>query len=327
MVTKRRVLVVGMSLMSLSLSTAAQETQKVYKIGWLAPGPPTPGGVYHQFILRARELGYVEGKNLSIQFREVPTAIEGKDTVDALVRQKVDLLVAQAPMPLQAARSSTETVPIVTFFIGDPIQMGVTKSLARPSSNVTGFTWDTGVVGIVKSLELMKEITPSATHFALLWNLDNDSHPFYLKEFERHARAFGLSTVPVGVRRSDELEGAFRKMKERKVSAVIIFSDPFTVRYRNVLSPLLTRFAMPAMWGSAAWPLAGAVITLGPNVDDQPRRAAEYMDRILKGAAPRDLPFQQPRKFDLILNAKAARELGVTLPKSLLARADQIIDQ
>jgi putative tryptophan/tyrosine transport system substrate-binding protein len=329
MTTRRPVLVVAvlLCLLSLPFESAAQQAQTEYRIGWLAPGPASPGGAYYQFLQRAKELGYAEGKNFAIDYRELQSVDDGKTVADELVRLKVDLIVAQAPTALLAARRATKSIPIVTFFIGDPIRMGVTESLARPRGNVTGFTWDAGSDGTGKALQVIKEMIPHASQISLLWNLDNDSHPFYVSEFEKYARTLGLSILSVGVRRSEELEGAFKRMIETRTSAVIIFSDPFTVRNREVITTLLARFPLAAMWGTAVWPLQGAVITFGANVADQPRRAAEYMDRILKGSAPADLPFQQPTRFDLILNVKVARSLGLTLPQSLLLRADQIIEQ
>ena len=299
----------------------------MYRIGWLAPGPPLPAGPYHQFLQRARELGYVEGKNLVIDYRGFQSVDDGKTVAGELVRSKVDLIVAQAPSALLVARTATQSIPIITFYIGDPIRMGVVKSLARPGGNVTGFTWDTGPEWLGKSLQLIKEILPRASRIAILWNLDNDSHPFYLKEFEAYARTLGFSTLSLGVGRVEDLEGAFKKMTQAQVSAVVIFSDPFTVRNRETLTALLNRFPIPAMWGTAVWPLSGALITFGPNATDHPQRVAEYMDKILKGSSPANLPFQQPTRFDLIVNVKIAKAFGLTLPPSLLLRADQIVDQ
>jgi len=236
------------------------------------------------------------------------------------------LIVAQAPVALLAARNATRTVPIVTFYVGDPVRMGVVESLARPGGNVTGFTWDTGFEGIAKSLEAIKEIVPLARRIAILWNLENDSHPFYVKEFDAHARTLRMAIQSLGVRSVDEFEGAFRQMAEQKSDAVNVFADPLTIRHREALTALLARYPIPAMWSSAQWPLAGSVVTMGPNVDDQPRRVAEYMDRILKGAPAGSLPFQQPTRQDLIVDAKVARSLGIKLPRSLRLRADRIVD-
>lgn len=299
----------------------------MYRIGWLVPGPPLPGGAYHQFLQRAKELGYIEGKNLVIDYRGFQSVDDGKTVAGELVRSKVDLIVAQAPNALLVARTATQSIPIVTFYIGDPIRMGVVKSLARPGGNVTGFTWDTGAEWVGKSLQFIKEILPRASRIAILWNLDNDSHPFYLKEFEAYARTLKFSTLSLGVGGADDLEGAFKKMTQEQVSAIVIFSDPFTVRNRKTLTALLNRFPIPAMWGTAVWPLSGALITFGPNVADHPQRVAEYMDKILKGSSPADLPFQQPTRFDLIVNIKIAKALGLTLPPSLLLRADKIVDE
>ena len=321
---------VGVSSILLGLlvqvpDSGAQPAQAAATIGWLGPGARLPGGTYDRFVKRAKELGYSEGMGFAIEYRELHTSDTGRAAAEELVRKKVDLIIAQAPSALHAARAATSRIPIVTFFIGDPVRMGVTRSLARPDGNVTGFTWDMGVEGTAKMLELVRELVPQARQVALLWNLDNESHPFYVEEFDAHAPKLGLSILSLGVRRSQDFEGAFQRMKQHGTGAVIIFSDPFSVAHREVLSDLLGRYPVAAMWGSALWPLRGAVITAGPNVADQPRRAAEYMDRILKGASPASLPFQQPTKIDLILDANVARSLGLTLPSSLVLRADRVI--
>lgn len=329
MTNAKRSLVVAvvLCLLSLPFVSAAQQARTMYRIGWLAPGPPIPGGPYHQFLQRAKELGYVQGKNLLIDYRAFQSVDDGRTVAGELVRSKVDLIVAQGSTALLVARTATQSIPIVTFYIGDPIRMGVVKSLARPGGNITGFTWDTGFEWGGKSLQLVKEIFPRASRIAFLWNLGNDGHPFYLKELEAYARILGLSTLALGVGGAEDLEGAFKKMTQAQVSAVVIFSDTLTVRNREALTALLNRFPIPAMWGTAVWPLPGALITFGPNTTDHPQRVAEYMDKILKGSSPADLPFQQPTRFDLIVNVKIAKALGLTLPPSLLLRADQIVDQ
>ena len=325
-VRRRQFLIAAAALVVVPTSAEARQARAAYRIGWLAPGKPLPKGPYYQFLERAKELGYIEGQNLSVEYRGFQMSGEGKTFAEELVRAKVDLIVAQAPIALLAARSATETIPIITFYIGDPVRMGVVKSLARPGGNVTGFTWDTGGEWTGKTLELIKETVPRANRVAVLWNLENDSHPFYLNEVETYARALGLSSLSVGVRRTEELEGAFRKMTQGRADAVAILSDPFSVRNRETLTALLQRYPIPAWWGTAVWPLSGALITFGPDVTDHPRRAAEYMDTILKGASPANLPFQQPTRFDLIIDLKTAKALGLTIPQSILLRADRVIE-
>ena len=161
----------------------------------------------------------------------------------------------------------------------------------------------------------------------MLWNQENDSGPVYAREFESQGSALGLALVSVGVRTPEEFAPAFDRMAREKVSAVLVFTDPFTIRHSSALSALLSRYRLPALWGSVVWPLRGAVISSGFNVDDQPRRAAEYMDRILKGAFPGELPFQQPTKFDMVIHGKTAREFGLPIPRSLLLRADRVDEQ
>jgi putative ABC transport system substrate-binding protein len=303
----------------------AQPAARPATIGWLGPGARLPGGTYDQFVERARELGHSEASRFVIEFRPLHASDTGRAAADELVRMKVDLIVAQAPAALQAARAATSSIPIVAFFIGDPVRMGVTRSLARPSANVTGFTWDPGVEGTAKLLQFVRDLVPRSRQVALLWNADNESHPFYVESFESQARTLGLSILSLGVRRADELEGAFEKMTRQGAGAVIIFADPFSVAHRDTLSALLGRFPIPALWGTATWPLQGAVIMAGPNVADQPRRAAEYVDRILKGASVASLPFQQPTKMDLVVDLEVARSLGLAVPPSLVLLADRVV--
>jgi putative ABC transport system substrate-binding protein len=324
--TKRALLYSAVAaLLCLPLASTAKPVGMHYRIGWLAPGPPLTDGPYYPFLKRTNELGYVEGKNLTIEYRGFRRAEEGEIAARELVRSHVDVIVAQAPAALSAAFGATKTIPIVAFYIADPVRMGVVKSLARPGGNVTGFTWDTGAELAGRRLQLIKEMVPTASRIAILWDRNNDAHPYYLKDFNEKAGGLGLSMLPIGVSRTEELEAAFQKMTTERVSAVVLLSDPFTVRHRDVLTALLKRFPIPALWGSAGWPLAGAVLTYSANHADQPKRAAEYVDKILKGASPADLPFQQPTKFELIVDLKAAKVLGLTPPQSLLIQADRVI--
>lgn len=323
MQTRRRMLV-GLYGASLFGAAGAQGTAKVHRIGWLVGSAPTPAAVYGQFVRRATELGYVEGRTLLIDYRSFDTLDEGKALAAELVRLKVDLIVAQAPPALLAARGATQSVPIVAFFVSDPVAMGIVTSLARPGGNVTGFTWDAGVEIVGKSLEITRELFPEARRFGMLWNRENDTGPFFARQFESQARSLGLALVSVGVATPEEFAPAFERMARAKVTAVLVFPDPFTMRHSAALTAALARYRLPALWGSVASPLQGAVVSSSFNTADQPRRAAEYMDRILKGAAPGDLPFQQPTRFDLVIHAKTAREFGVSIPRSLLLRAERI---
>lgn len=323
-VRRRLCLAAAALLLPWPLPGAAQRMQ-VRTIGWLGPAPAVDGTTRRQFVDRARELGWVVGRNLAIEYREMADGQDGRAEAAELVRLEVELIVAQAPSALLAARSATRTIPIVAFFIGDPVRMGVTRSLARPDGNVTGFTWDAGLETMGKALEVLHAIAPRANKIALLWNLDNESHPGYVNAFERDAKGLGLTIHAVGVRRADELEGAFDEMTRAGAGAVIVFTDPFMIRRRAMLTALLARHPLAAMWSSEAWPLDGAVVTFGADVSGDPRRAAEYVDKILRGTPLASLPFQQPTRDRLTIDARVARRLGLTLSPSLQARADRIV--
>ena len=288
---------------------------------------PTPGETYRKFVDRATQLGYVEGQTLLIDYRSFDTLDEGKALAAELVRLKVDLIVAQAPPALLAARSATQSVPIVTFFVATLFAWASCRRSRAPAATSPASPGTLAQKEPESRSQITKELFPKARRFGLLWNQENDTGPFYAREFESHASTLGLALVSVGVRTPEEFAPAFDRMAREKASAVLVFPDPFTIRHRPALSAALGRYRLPALWGSVAWPLQGAVLTSGFNVADQPRRAAEYMDRILKGAAPGELPFQQPTKFDLIIHAKTARELGVPIPRSLLVRADRVDEQ
>jgi putative ABC transport system substrate-binding protein len=196
------------ALACLPLASPAAPPAVVHRIGWLAPGPPLKDGAYFKFLARAKELGYVEGRNLVLEYRAFRLAEKGRIAARELVRANVELIIAQAPAALSAAHEETRTIPIVALYIGDPIRMGVAESLAHPGGNVTGFTWDTGAELAGKRLQLVREIVPGATRVAILWDRENNAHPYYLRDFEEKARPLGLSLLPIGVARPEELEAA-----------------------------------------------------------------------------------------------------------------------
>lgn len=324
MKTRVSVLILSLAVTFLGILPVAhtQEARKVYRIGWLAPLPR--GVVVQQFLDRARELGWVEGQNLAIEYRQFGRLDEAGERAADLVRLKVDLIVAQAPPAILAARKVTSTIPIVMMYAGDPIKMGIATNLARPGGNLTGLSFDAGTEWVGKALQLLKEAVPRTSRIALLLNLENDSHPVYLKHYEDAAVQLGLRVMPLWVRRPEDFDAAFQRARKERADSLIISPDPFSIRNRDRIMELVARYRLPALV-AGDWGFAGALLVYGPRVRHIPKRTADYVDRILRGAAPGELPIEQPREYDFIVDLKTAKALGLTIPQSLLLGADRVI--
>ena len=274
-----------------------------------------------------RELGWIEGQNLVIEHRFAEGRAERfPDLAAALVRLRVDVIVTSSGEPaILAAKRATTTTPIVMAISGDPVETGLVASLARPGGNVTGLTiLATEVAG--KRLELLKEAVPRASRVAVLWNAAYPGKAFELRETQAAARVLGVSLWPVEVREPNDLPGAFSAIARAGPDALITFADPLTNTERRRIVDFAVRNRLPMI--SAVRPFAdeGGLMTYGPNIADMCRRAATYVDKILKGAKPADLPVEQPTKFDLVINLKTAKALGLTIPPSVLLRADRVIE-
>ena len=326
--TRRRILIAlcGASLVAHCRIAAAQAAAKVHRIGWLVSSVTTPGETYRQFVQRATQLGYVEGRTFLIDYRSFDTLDEGKALAAELVRLKVDLIVAQAPRALLAARSATQTVPIVTFFIGDPVRMGIAPcsrppAATSPASPLTlAQKWSARGWRSRRS-SFRRRAASDCCGTRKTTPVRSTPGIGVAREHARVGPRVGRCPHTGGVRARVRPDGT------REGRCRLRLSGPFTVRHRPALSAALRRYRLPAIWGSVPNPLQGAVVTFSANVDGQPHGAAEYMDRILKGAAPGELPFQQPTKSDLIIHANTARELGVPIPRSLLVRANRVDEQ
>jgi ABC-type uncharacterized transport system substrate-binding protein len=297
----------------------AQQLGKAYRIGVLGVGEPQ--------LLREslRDLGYVEGRNLTIEWRDP----EGKserfvDLAAELVRLKVDVLVAPNPAAAIAAKKATESIPIIMLHTPDPVQLGLVASLGRPGGNITGTT-SLSVDLTAKHLELLKEALPHATRVAVLWNPVNPWHPIALKGAESAARALAIQLHSVELRAAEQLEPSFAAMTKQRADAVLVLSDPMSYYHRARVANLAAKRRLPTMHGVRGYVAAGGLMCYWANQADLYRRFASYVDRILQGAKPGDLPIEQPTKFELVINAKTAKALGLTIPQSLLVRADEII--
>jgi putative ABC transport system substrate-binding protein len=299
----------------------AQPAGRVYRIGSLGIGEPD--------LLRQtlREAGYVEGQNLTIEWRSPadgrPERFEG--LAAELVRLKVDVLVASNPAAALAAKKATASIPIVMVHTPDPVQLGLVASLGRPGGNVTGTTSLSADLS-AKQLELLKEAIPQASRVAVLSNPVNPWHPQAIKGAEGAARSLHVQLHNAEVRTGGDLEAAFTAMTKERAEGVLVLSDPMTFFHRARIAELAAKRRLPTMHGVRGYVDAGGLMSYWAYQADLYRRAVSYVDRILKGAKPGDLPIEQPTRFELVINMKTARTLRLTIPPSLLARADQVIE-
>ncbi len=301
------------------------------RIGYLASGGRR-GRHVETFLGRLRELGYESGRTLAFEFRS-PTGAERagqlSELAAELVSLRVDVLVAAGPPAAEAAQRATRSIPIpvVMVAVDDPVGRGLVASLARPGGNVTGPTWDVDVDTYkMKMLQFLKQALPKSSRVAFLWLPDSPAARDDLRALENLAPPMGLMVLPVGVRGPEQLEDAFGQMADQRVDAVIVGAGPMTRPYRNRIAELATLRRLPTMCGWRKWIVAGCLMSYGPYPEDMYRRAADYVDRILTGAKPGDLPVEQPTKLELVINLKTAKALGLTISPSLLARADQLIE-
>ena len=302
----------------------AQQPGKVYRIGYLrAETPPTVD--IEAFRQGLSEHGYVEGKNIVVEYRWADGNEERlRSIVAELIRLKVDLIVTSAPAATQAAKEATTTIPIVMVLVADPVAFGFVASLARPGGNITGFAFLLPEIS-GKRLGLLKDTIPKLSRVAVLWNAANPYKEFDLKEVQAVADALRVAVHRFPVRGPNDFDNAFKAAIKSRVGGLITLEDPFTAANRTQIVDLAFRHRLPAVYGVRPFVDAGGLMSYGPDRGDQNRRAATYVDKILKGAKPADLPVQQPTKFEFIINLKAAKQIGLTIPQSVLYRADKVI--
>jgi putative tryptophan/tyrosine transport system substrate-binding protein len=303
----------------------AQPARKVSRLGVLYTGLPGITSL-QAFRQGLRELGYEETKNIGIEYRFA----EGKldrlpDLAAELVELKVDVIVAAGGAPaILAAKNATSTIPIIFPTIGDPVALGIVASLARPGGNITGLTIRTPEFS-GKRLEILKEVVPRASRVAVLGNEANPSNGLDFKNVETAASTMGVTLRHIEVRSPSDFENAFSKMTSARADALFLLSDPIFQNNGRRLADLATKSRLPMIYDAPELPEVGVLMSYGANRSDLYRRAAIYVDKILKGAKPADLPVEQPTKFELIINLKTAKQIGLTIPPNVLARADRVI--
>ena len=324
---RRLICAISLAMLLAPLGAAAQQPGKVPRIGYFSAGSPSSAPhLLEAFRKGLRELGWVEGQNIAIEYRWAEGRFDRlPDLAAELVRLKVDIIVAVPTPAAAAAKNATETIPIVMINVGDPVGLGLIASLARPGGNVTGSSYSVGLEIIGKQLELLKETVPKVRRVAILWNPANPSHPLVVRELNVAARSLGVQLQFLEARGPNEFEGAFAAMAKERMGALLVVPDSVSFLHRTRLADLAARSHLPAAYGLRGHVDAGGLMSYGPDSADLFRRAATYVDKILKGAKPADLPVEQPTKFELVVNLKTAKALGLTIPQSVLVRADEVI--
>jgi putative tryptophan/tyrosine transport system substrate-binding protein len=306
------------------LGLRAQKAVKV--IGYLSLGPASAQTSFPESLrMGLRDLGYVEGKNIVIKFRWADRIDQLPALAAELVRMNVDIIFAPSSTQVEPARQATKTIPIVFAAHADPVGTGHVVSLARPGGNITGLSMLLSDLA-AKELELLKEAVPHAERVGVLWNPTTPSHKPALQVLEAAAEKGGVQLVSLPTRTAEDFDGAFSTMTRERLGGILILASPLSYVQRNRLAELTLKHHLPGMFGLKANVEAGGLMSYGADLNDLYRRAASYIDKILKGAEPADLPVEQASKYELVINTKTAKALALAIPPTLLARADEVIE-
>jgi putative ABC transport system substrate-binding protein len=317
-------LVLALGILLAPLAADAQQPAKVPRIGFLCvlSGPSPHTEAFEQGL---RSLGYVEGRDVAIEYRFTDGRTDPiPDLAAEFVRLKVDVIVVASPQAIRPTKEAIKSIPIVMAQSDDPVGSGFVASLARPGGNITGLsTVSPELSG--KRLELLKEAVPKVSRVAVLWNVANPVAALQLRETEVAARALGVKLQSLGVRGAKDFDAAFAAMRRERVGALIVLPDLLFYDHQRRLLNLAAKSRLPVIYEEREFAEAGGLMAYGPNYNDLFRRSAAFVDKILKGAKPVDLPVEQPTKFELVVNLKTAKALGLTIPQSVLIRADHVI--
>jgi putative tryptophan/tyrosine transport system substrate-binding protein len=314
-------------LLAVAAIAEAQQQSKVPKIGWLDSGPTVRDTRLGEvFLRRLRELGYVEGKNITIEYRSANDKLDRLRTLAGeLVRLNVDVLVTSTTPAAIAAKNATKTISIVFILLAaDPVAAGLIDSLARPGGNITGLTNIAAELG-GKRLELLKETVPKLTRVALLWDPQNSGSLQAWKESQRPARELGLQLHSMEVSSADKFEDAFNDAIKARSAALAVTPTILATSNRKQVVELAAKTRLPAIYARNEFVESGGLMSYGTDLNEHYRRAAIYVEKILKGTKPADIPVEQPTKFELIMNLSAAKQIGLTIPQRVLTRADKVI--
>ena len=319
---------VTLGLLAAPLAAGAQPVEKVPRVGVLVLTPrASVGGVYVDALRQGlRDLGYVEGKSITLEVRWAEGEAQRLPQLAAeLVNMKVDVLITSGTEAIRAAQKATREIPVIMATVSDPVALGIAASLARPGGNLTGLAILSPEL-TVKRLQLLTEVVPAARRVGVVWNPANQGNDIALRAAETAARRIGLDLVPLGVQRIEELRTAFGASTNRSLEALLVIEDSMLVSHTDEIVRLTGHKRLPTMYGFRSFVEAGGLIAYGPVPKDMWRQASVYVDKILRGATPASLPIEQPIKIELVINLKTAKALGVTIPQSLLQRADQVIE-
>jgi putative tryptophan/tyrosine transport system substrate-binding protein len=308
------------------LAARAQQPSNLLTIGFLVSGTPSSHREWvAAFVQRLRELNWTEGRNVAIEIRWAEGRNERLAEITAeFVRRRVDVIVTSATPPTVAAKQATSVIPIVFAALGDPVGVGLVESLARPGGNATGLSLQQ-TDAASKRLELLRDVVPGLRRLAIMANSGNPSAALDMREAEATARALGLEAITSEILRAEDIAPAFDALKGR-VEALYVCNDPLVNINRVRMNTLALAARLPAVYGFRELVEAGGLMSYGPNYSDLFRRAADYVDKILRGAKAADIPIEQPTKFDLVINLTTAKALGLDVPATLLARADEVIE-
>jgi ABC-type uncharacterized transport system substrate-binding protein len=316
---------VSRSILAAPLTVNAQTIGKQARIGVIVPGsPPLPH--FEAFKQGLRDLGYVEGQTIVFETRwDEGRQDRYSSLVGNLIHVKVDIIVAGSSQSAFAAKKATETIPIVMTANADPVGSGLVTSLARPGGNVTGMSLIAAELS-AKRIEILRAAVPGLSRVGVIWNPENPISAPLLQETQTAARALAVQIQPLEVGKPADLEGAFRAAVRSGAQALLMVQDAMFSLQRGRIAEQALKNGIPTMSGETGFAAAGGLMNYGPDIVDSWRRSAAYVDKILKGAKPADLPVEQPTKFELVINLKTAKALGLTIPQSLLLRADQVIE-
>jgi putative ABC transport system substrate-binding protein len=311
-----------------SFSAYAQQARRVPRIGYLgATSASDRPPLLDTFRQGLRELGWIEGQNIVIDYRFAEGRLDRlPDLAAELVQLKVDVIVSLGTQGVTAARNATKTIPIVMIGVRDPVGIGLIASLARPGGNITGVSGSAGLEIVTKQLELLKETVPNVRRVAILSNPANAYHQLALKELSVAAQLSGVQLQLLEARGPNEFDGAFAAMAKERERALLVLSDVIFNDHRARIVDLAAMSRLPAAYGIRESVEAGGLMSYGPSFLEFYRRSTAYVDKILKGAKPADLPVEQPTKFELVINLRTARTLGIDIPPTLISRADEVIE-
>jgi putative ABC transport system substrate-binding protein len=324
--THRLIRFIALLTLAAPLAAEAQPARKVFRIGFLFPGTSAFAAVrLEPFRQRLGELGYVEGQHYVLESRAAEGQPDRLPSLAAdLVRLPVDVIVVAATGAAKAAKNATGTTPIVMVDPGDPVSAGLVANLAQPGGNMTGLSSVTPDL-VAKNLQLLKDAVPELPQVAFLWNVATSTGAHALQEMQKATQRLGIHLHSVEVRGPDDFETAFAAMRRTQPTALLVFPDPLTFSHRGAIVDFAVKHGLPTMFGAREFVESGGLMSYGPSFPDMFQRAATYVDKILKGTKPADLPVEQPMKFELIINLKTAKALGLTMPPTLLFQADEVI--